>query len=100
MRKFINNQVDGRTVYLKPRGPKNPRDKRPQRDMPFDVALRKFRKAVERSGVLKDLRAKEFYEKPTAKRKRKASEGRKRWQKQISKDNAISNLPRGYRGRR
>ena len=33
----------------------------------FDKALRIFRKKVEKSGVLKDLKNKEYYEKPSTK---------------------------------
>ena len=51
------------SIDLTPRKPRNPKDKRPQKPMPFDVALRKFRKAVERAGTLQDVRRKEFYEK-------------------------------------
>ena len=57
------------------------KDKRPAKPMPFDVGLRKFRKAVERAGILQDVRKKEFYEKPTAKRKRKKAEAIARWRK-------------------
>lgn len=70
------------SIDLTPRKPKNPKDKRPQKPMPFDVALRKFRKAVERAGTLQDVRRKEFYEKPTAKRKRKKAEAISRSRKQ------------------
>jgi small subunit ribosomal protein S21 len=38
---------------------------------PFDVALRRFKRTIEKLGLLTDLRAREFYEKPTAERKRK-----------------------------
>jgi len=40
---------------------------------PFDVALRRFKRTIEKLGLLTDLRAREFYEKPTAERKRKKS---------------------------
>ena len=30
---------------------------------PFDVALRRFKRLVEKTGLMNDLRAKEFYEK-------------------------------------
>lgn len=42
--------------------------------MPFDVALRKFRKACDRAGIIQDVRKKEFYEKPNQKRRRKKKE--------------------------
>jgi uncharacterized protein len=38
---------------------------------PFDVALRRFKRTIEKLGLLTELRAREFYEKPTAERKRK-----------------------------
>lgn len=90
-----NNNFNGRSVDLTPR-PRHPKDKRPPTPMPFDVGLRKFKKAIERAGVLKDLRAKEFYEKPSVKRARKKAEGIKRHQKRINGSKG-SNLPRGFR---
>ena len=38
---------------------------------PFEVALRRFKRACEKAGVLAELRRREFYEKPTQERKRK-----------------------------
>lgn len=38
---------------------------------PFDVALRRFRRTIEKTGLITELRAREFYEKPTSERKRK-----------------------------
>ena len=81
-----NNKNGGLSVDLTPRK-RHPKDKRPPTAMPFDVGLRKFRKNVEKAGVLKDLRKKEFYEKPTAKRKRKKAEAIIRHQKRISMEN-------------
>jgi small subunit ribosomal protein S21 len=46
-------------------------------------AIRKFKNKVEDSGKLKDLQKKEFYEKPTTTRKRKASAARARWLKKL-----------------
>ena len=40
---------------------------------PFEVALRRFKRTCEKAGVLADTRKKEFYEKPTQERKRKAA---------------------------
>ena len=48
-----------------------------------DKALRKFKKKILESGLLNDLRAREFYEKPTAERKRKKSAAKNRWQKHL-----------------
>ena len=53
-------------------------------DNHVDRALRKFKKKVQASGILDDLRAKEIYEKPTTKRKRKRSAARNRWDKKLA----------------
>ena len=60
-------------IDLRPRK-RQPRDRRPPKEMPFDVALRKFKKACEKAGIVQEVRKREFYEKPTAKRKRKKAE--------------------------
>jgi len=74
------------SIDLSPRPPRQNKNKKNQdnrqpKPMPFDIALRKFRKAVDRAGILQDIRAKEFYEKPTAKKKRKKAEAVARWRK-------------------
>jgi small subunit ribosomal protein S21 len=50
---------------------------------PFDVALRRFKRTIEKLGLLTDLRAREFYEKPTAERKRKKAAAVKRHYKRV-----------------
>jgi len=70
------------SIDLRAKPNRNKRDKRPPREMPFDIALRKFRKSVERAGILQKVREKEFYEKPNQKRKRKKAEAISRWRKQ------------------
>ncbi len=55
---------------------------------PFDVALRRFKRSCEKAGVLADVRAKEFYEKPTWIRKRKNAAAVKRHAKKMSRENA------------
>ncbi|PIR22323.1 MAG: 30S ribosomal protein S21 [Deltaproteobacteria bacterium CG11_big_fil_rev_8_21_14_0_20_45_16] len=37
----------------------------------FEGALRRFKKIVEKAGILTELRKREYYEKPSQKRKRK-----------------------------
>ena len=44
----------------------------------IESALRRFRKAVDNSGVLVDLKKREYYEKPSVKKKRKQAAARKR----------------------
>ena len=36
----------------------------------FDIGLRKFKRACEKAAIVPEIRAREFYEKPTEKRKR------------------------------
>ena len=50
---------------------------------PFEVAMRRFKRSVEKTGLLTDLRAREFYEKPTAERKRKLAAAVKRQHKRL-----------------
>ncbi|HAN10484.1 MAG TPA: 30S ribosomal protein S21 [Clostridiales bacterium] len=44
----------------------------------LDNALRRFKKVCARDGILKDIRKKEHYEKPSVKRKKKSEAARKR----------------------
>ena len=53
---------------------------------PFDVALRRFKRICEKAGILSKLRQIEFYEKPTAERKRKRAAAVKRHLKRLAKD--------------
>ena len=48
-----------------------------------EKALRKFKKKIQESGLLEELRARETYEKPTTERKRKKGAARARLRKQI-----------------
>ena len=52
------------------------------------MALRRFKRACEKAGVLTETRRREFYEKPTSERKRKAAAAVKRHQKKLAKENA------------
>lgn len=56
----------------------------------FDVALRRFRKTVERAGVFTELRARESYEKPTTERKRKLIAAIKRQYRKDRINNILS----------
>ena len=53
---------------------------------PFDVALRRFKRSCEKAGVLAEVRRREFYEKPTWVRKRKAAAAVKRHLKKVSRE--------------
>jgi small subunit ribosomal protein S21 len=49
-------------------------------------ALRRFKNKVDDSGILEDLRKKEFYEKPTTERKRKHGAAINRFKKKLEKE--------------
>ena len=53
---------------------------------PFEVAMRRFKRSCEKAGVLAEVRRREFYEKPTAERKRKAAAAVKRNLKKIQRE--------------
>ena len=53
---------------------------------PVDIAIRRFKRACEKAGVLSDVRKREFYEKPTQERKRKRAAAVKRHLKKLSRD--------------
>ena len=44
----------------------------------IDSALRRFKRKCSRDGIIGDLRKKEFYEKPSVKKRKKAEAARKR----------------------
>jgi small subunit ribosomal protein S21 len=52
-------------------------------DMPIQTALRKFKQRVDDSGLLEEVKARMFYEKPTTARKRKAGAAKARWNKKL-----------------
>jgi small subunit ribosomal protein S21 len=66
----FENSLKGSTVYVK--------------NDNVEQAMRKFKKKMQDSGLLQDLRDREFYEKPTATRKKKASAAKNRWKKKIA----------------
>ncbi|MGA9470435.1 MAG: 30S ribosomal protein S21 [Candidatus Macondimonas sp.] len=52
----------------------------------FDAALRRFKRACEKAGVLTEVRRREFYEKPTQERKRRKAAAVKRHAKRTLRD--------------
>ena len=63
------NPLKGSTVYV--------------RNENVEQAMRKFKKKMQDSGLLQELRDREHYEKPTATRKKKASAAKNRWKKKV-----------------
>lgn len=53
----------------------------------FDIALRRFKKQVEKSGILSELKKRQHYEKPSVQRKKKRAAARKRLLKKMRKMN-------------
>ena len=49
----------------------------------FENALKKFKKQCEKEGILLEVKKREHYEKPSAKRKKKVLAARKKAQKKI-----------------
>lgn len=58
----------------------------------INQALRRFKKKMDDAGTLEDLRRKEFYEKPTTTRKRKAGAAKARWQKKLRENQLPAKL--------
>jgi small subunit ribosomal protein S21 len=51
----------------------------------FEKALKRFKKLCEKEGILTEMKRREFYEKPSQKRKRKQRAARKRLIKMLKK---------------
>ena len=50
-------------------------------DINFDLALRRFKKQVEKAGILSELKKRQHYEKPSVRKKKKSEAARKRKRK-------------------
>lgn len=48
-----------------------------------EKAMRKFKKKIQNSGLLQELRDRETYTKPTTRRKVKAGQARSRWRRYV-----------------
>ena len=51
-----------------------------------DRAMRTLKKKLQKEGLLKELKQRQFFEKPSAKRARKKAEGIKRYQRNLKKN--------------
>ena len=51
------------------------------RDNQVEKALRLLKKKLQKDGLLRELKQRQYFEKPSAKRKRKKAEGIKRYQR-------------------
>ncbi len=52
-------------------------------DESFESAMRRFKKQLEKAGVLSEMRRREHYEKPSVRRKKKALAARKKLLKKM-----------------
>jgi small subunit ribosomal protein S21 len=52
----------------------------------FENALRRFKRKVEKSGILTELRKRQHFEKPSVKRKRKAVQARKKILRKLAEE--------------
>ncbi len=50
---------------------------------PFEVAMKRFKKQVEKAGILTELRRREYFDKPSIRKKKKAAASRKRALKKL-----------------
>lgn len=50
---------------------------------PFEVALRKFKRQCDKEGILSEVKKREYYDKPSVKKKKKSIAARKKAAKRI-----------------
>jgi small subunit ribosomal protein S21 len=76
--KYNNNRMTGSTVFVT--------------NDNVEKAIRKFKKKIQESGKLQELRDREFYEKPTTARKKAKNQARRRWLKKLSNESLPKKL--------
>src|SRR5688500_15560813 len=81
-RKMLSKQVSVDIIQVFPEPEPMP-TVRVKENEPFEAALRRFKRTVEKTGLLTELRAREYYEKPTTERKRKLAAAIKRHHKRL-----------------
>jgi len=62
----------------------------------FEKLMRRFKRAVDKDDIINELRKREFYEKPTQKRKRRRAAAVKRWERKQSEMNLAGSKKRLY----
>ncbi len=55
-------------------------------DESFENALRRFKRKVEKAGILTELRKRQHFEKPSVKRKRKAVQAKKKAARKVQEE--------------
>lgn len=70
-RRNFDNKVEGLTVEV--------------RNGDVNAALRRFKKKIAEDGILQEYKERQYYEKPSEKRKKAKAAGRARWLKKRAK---------------
>ena len=60
-------------------------------DESFEQALKRFKRKCQKAGVISEIKKRQYYEKPSVKRKRKALAARKKMLKRLSNERRYSN---------
>lgn len=55
-----------------------------KKNEPFEKMMRRWKRVVEKTDIMGELRKREYYEKPAVKRKRAKAAARKRWERRRS----------------
>lgn len=58
-------------------------------DESFESALRRFKRKCEKSGVITELKRRQYYEKPSVKRKRKEMQARKKMMRKLAEERRL-----------
>jgi small subunit ribosomal protein S21 len=67
-----------------------------KKNEPFERLFKRWKRLVENDGLLNVLRQREFYEKPSQKRKRAKAAAKKRWERKQSEMNVAGSRKRLY----
>lgn len=52
---------------------------------PIEIAMKRFKKQVEKAGILTELRRREYFDKPSVRKKKKAAAAKKRALKRLKR---------------
>jgi small subunit ribosomal protein S21 len=66
------------------------------KNIPFDRALRIFRKKVDNAGILQEVRKREYYEKPAQRKQRLKNAAKRRQQKIVQEEKDRMSRRRSY----
>lgn len=58
-------------------------------DESFEGAMRRFKRKCEKSGILTELKKRQYFEKPSVKRKRKDAQARKKIARKLSEERRL-----------